>query len=161
MVLVQNYEMSSYKPPPSYVMHIGSGAFLNPYQPATNITQYPVRSIPYAGGALHPYYNRYKVGHGIGDIFTSALGFLKNNSGLIADGANAAAGIASVAKTIKDIKRDDEKLYELKGIKDEVKMRNNPEQYTKTQLELAEKIRRGEGLKQLEELHKGGGIKLL
>src|SRR6266853_6320894 len=92
MVLVQNFEMPLYK---------GGGIFLNPY----------------TGGTIkHPYYKHYRMstGHGLGDIFSSALGFLKNNSGLISDAASAAASVANIAKIVKDIKNNDEITHEIK-----------------------------------------------
>src|SRR5213596_4241577 len=99
MVLIQNNELNILDDHDR--RKIGSGIFLNPY----------------SGSG---YYNHKKHGEGFGDIFKSGIDFFKNNSGLIADAASAASGIANVIKTAKEIKKADEEIYQLKRIKDEV-----------------------------------------
>ena len=133
MPLVQNFERGKLKD--KDYMKMGSGVFLNPYSGR--------------GEAYHSYYKHNKK---MGDGFNfAAIGnFLKNNIGAIADAATAASNIASIVQTAKEIKRDDEELYELKRIKDEMARNSGSKIFTKSQQEVMDKIRKS-----------GGGIKII
>src|SRR6266853_2704947 len=140
MPLVQNFERPLMKE--TDYTKVGNGVFLNPYS---------------GGKYTHPYYkhNKHKShdGDGFADIFSSVGNFLKNNIGNIADAASAATSIANVIKTAKEIKKGDEELYELKRIKGEVSqksphnLQNKARKFTKAELEIMDKIRKGEGIK--------------
>jgi len=133
MPIVQNYERPLMKDKDH--TKIGQGVFLNPYS---------------GGLYTHPYYKH----NGGGFNFAAIGNFLKNNIGAIADAATAASNIASIVQTAKEIKRDDEELYKLKRIKDEM-ARSSPygggsKIFTKLQQEVMDKIRKS-----------GGGIKVI
>ena len=58
-------------------------------------------------------------GRGLGDIISTAFKFLGDNKDSIGALGNIATSAATVAKVIKDIKNDDEQLYEMKRIRQE------------------------------------------
>src|SRR6266853_1374529 len=134
MPLVQNFERGKLKD--KDYMKMGSGVFLNPYSGR--------------GEAYHSYYKHNKAHTGNGFNFAAIGNFLKNNIGAIADAATAASNIASIVKIAKEIKRDDEELYELKRIKDEMARNGDSKIFTKSQREVMDKIRKS-----------GGGIKII
>jgi chorismate synthase len=126
MVLVQNFDEHNVTGG-QQSCKLGNGIYLSPWT---------------GGSYSNSYYRHNKNGEGIADIFKAGLNFFKNNSGAIADAASAAGGIANVMKTVKDIKRADEELYELKRIKDEVAAKKQEPTFTKAQLEIMDKIRK-------------------
>ena len=137
MPIVQNYERPLMKDKDH--TKIGQGVFLNPYS---------------GGLYTHPYYKHNKApiaGYtGDGFNFASLGNFFKNNIGAIADAETVAYNIAYIVQTAKEIKRDDEELYELKRIKDEMARNSSSKIFTKSQHEVMDKIRKS-----------GGGIKVI
>src|SRR5277367_4974283 len=132
MPVVQSHEMNNLQD--HDYTKVGNGIFLNPY----------------SGGGINEYYRHKKHGDGFSDIINTGVNFFKNNSRLIADAASTVSGIANVIKTAKEIKRADEELYELKRIKDEVSRKKQEPPFTKSQLEIMDKIRKS-----------GGGVKII
>ena len=123
MPLVQNNEMSKLKQ--NDYTKIGKGIYLNPY----------------SGSA----YYHHKKGTGLSNFFKGGIDFFKNHIGTIADAASAAASIADVVKTAKEIKKGDEELYELQRIKHKMTPENK---FTPAQKELMNKLRKsGNGIK--------------
>jgi len=135
MVLIQNNEYDILEDHDR--RKIGSGIFLNPYS-----------GSGYYNHKKHNGILNIRSGEGFADIFKSGVDFFKNNSGLIADAASAASGIANVIKTAKQIKKEDEEIYQLKRIKDEVIRKKQEPTFTQAQLDIIDKIRKT-----------GGGIK--
>ena len=85
---------------------LGGGLYLNPYSGNGLIARRRFTDDPIQG-------------KGLADLLSMGFKFLGDNKDSIGALGNIATSAATVAKVIKDIKRDDEKLYELKRIKQE------------------------------------------
>src|SRR3977135_2549377 len=68
---------------------------------------------PYSGHGI----GRVKKGEGLGDILSGAFKFIGDNKDVIGTLGGLGTDIAKIAKTVKDINRDDEKLFEIKRIR--------------------------------------------
>ena len=118
---------------------------------------------------LNPHYGKnvnLRNGEGLSDIISTGVNFFKDHGQMIGDVANISSNIAKTIQTIKNIKNDDEKLFELKRIKQEIQNRENPipSKITKAQQEILDKIRKsGNGMKPLKtsEPCYGQGIKVI
>src|SRR5271167_3934160 len=103
MPYAQNYEYDEFKNKKNYLT-LGNGLYLNPH---------------YGKGVIG------KNGGGLADIINTGINFFKDHGNMIADSANTASNIAKTIHTIKNIKNDDEKLFELKRIKQEIQNKEN------------------------------------
>ena len=123
---------------------LGNGLYLNPH---------------YGKGIVH------KNGGGLSDIINTGINFFKDHGQMIGDVANISSNIAKTVQTIKNIKNNDEKLFELKRIKQEIQKENGSSpKITKAQQEILDKIRKtGNGVKPLNtsEPCYGKGIKVI
>src|SRR3981189_2236071 len=117
--MAMNYEVNKFKHEPSY-NKLGTGLYLNPHY-GKNVNL--------------------RNGDGIADMLTTGINFFKDHGSMIADSANIASNIAKTIQTIKSIKNNDEKLYELKRIKQEIQAKENGSspKITKAQQEILDK----------------------
>ena len=119
--MAMNYEVNKFKHEPSY-NKLSSGLYVNPHY-AKNVNL--------------------RNGDGLADMLTTGINFFKDHGQMIGDVANISSNIAKTVQTIKNIKNDDEKLFELKRIKHEIQNKENGSpKITKAQQEILDKIRK-------------------
>src|SRR5271156_3851377 len=126
MPFAQSYEYDQFKNKKDYLT-LRNGLYLNPH---------------YGKNVID------KNGGGLSDIINTGINFFKDHGQMIGDVANISSNIAKTVQTIKNIKNDDEKLFELKRIKQEIQNKENiSPKITKAQQEILDKIRKsGNGI---------------
>ena len=142
MPYAQNYEYDQFKNKKDYLT-LRNGLYLNPH---------------YGKNVID------KNGGGLSDIINTGINFFKDHGQMIGDVANISSNIAKTVQTIKNIKNDDEKLFELKRIKQEIQNKENGSiKITKAQQDILDKIRKsGNSIKPLKTSEcYGKGIKVV
>src|SRR5271156_4403793 len=141
MPFAQSYEYDQFKNKKDYLT-LRNGLYLNPH---------------YGKNVID------KNGGGLSDIINTGVNFFKDHGQMIGDVANITSNIAKTVQTIKNIKHDDEKLFELKRIKQEIQNRDNESspKISKAQQEILDKIRKsGNNLIKTDACY-GKGIKVV